>query len=191
MRWPGALLACAVSTLPVSFAAYGQQTTTGYCSPIISNVTGNVTTNCVVTVAALKNQVQENLDNALTELKKLYVVNMGYMLPSMTDYIRGPSKDGWTAVRQQAIFVSKHLSVAVESVVSYNASLGDGLGDDLAMLNSTLRRRADLIMQLPDDPPSVEWAENWSQQYSEQVRRLRNQITDLDKKFKSSSYKPG
>ena len=121
------------------------------------------------------------MHDALTESKKLYVVNMGYMLPSMTDYIRGPSKDGWTAVRQRAIFVSKHLSVAVEFVVSYNASLGDGLGDDLAMLNSTLRRRGDLIMQLPDDPPSVEWAENWSQQYSEQVRRLRNQITDLDK----------
>jgi hypothetical protein len=121
--------------------AYGQQSTTGYCSPVISNVTGSVTTNCFTTVTSLRSQVQENLDGTILELNQLLVVNRSYLLPAIGEYRRAPTAANWESARWTAKLVLKRLANAVDSAIKYDASLRGGVGSDLWELHSMLATR--------------------------------------------------
>jgi hypothetical protein len=82
-----------------------QQTTSGYCSPAIENVTGNVVTNCYTTITAFRKSVDDNLAETIAAIEKLLTTQAYYMFPSLNDYVFHPLN--WSRLSVQKFRVDK------------------------------------------------------------------------------------
>jgi hypothetical protein len=167
-----------------------QQSTTGYCSPAIENVTGNVVTNCYTTVTAWRKSVDDNLAEAVTAIRELLATQRYYLFPSLDEYLDNPSPETWKAAQHDIALVTKRVALATEAALHYDASLEPELGPNLKDLHDALRSRGGLMSELPSDPPSEEYLREWMAKYTVQVSKLRTELTSLQKQLNSSPYNP-
>jgi hypothetical protein len=167
-----------------------QQTTNGYCSPAIEKVTGNVVTNCYVTVADFKKGVTDNLHDAILAVRELLRRQQYYMFPSLDDYLAQPTKENWGAAKDEIDLVQLQITLAVNAVLQYDASLEQELGSDLGDLHGALRNRSGLISRLPTNAPSEDYLRDWIAKYRVQVTRLGTQLSMLEARFKSATFRP-
>jgi hypothetical protein len=190
MRTKWSICSFSAVLLALVLPAVAQQTTKEFCSPAIENVTGNIVTNCYNTIAALKKGVSDNLEDAILAIRQLLITQRYYMFPSLDSYMANPTEESWEAARRDVDMVSKRIVVAVDAVVTYNASLEDQLGDNLARLHDSLRSRPGLISMLPRNPPPKESLTDWIAQYRVQVARLNTELSALEARFKNATFKP-
>jgi hypothetical protein len=166
-----------------------QQKTTGFCSPAIDNITGNVTTNCYVTVSALHDAVNSHLQLVISAVRELLTTQRYYMFPSLDDYIHNRNSENWSAVKFDVDLVHKRLVYAIDAVVSYDADLEPQLGPDLADLHAALRSRGGLLSELPTEPPDKTFLTNWVERYRVQVSRLYGELSTLEGQFENAKFK--
>jgi hypothetical protein len=178
-------------TLAAIFVSHGvaQQNTTGYCSPAIASVTGNVVTNCYITVAELKKGIEDNLRDAISEIRQLLKTQRYYMFPSLDDYRANPTQETWKAARGAIDLVSKRVAVTINAAILYDASLEPELGPNLSELHNALRSRAGLLSQLPERPPSIESLTEWRDTYLVQVVKLNRELSALEARFKTAQFR--
>ena len=171
--------------LSAVFASHGvaQQNTTGYCSPAIEKVTGNVITNCYVTVAELKKGVEDNLHDAISAIRQLLSTQRYYMFPSLDDYRANPTPETWKAARGDIDLVSKRVALAIDAVLLYDASLEPAMGSSLRELHNTLRSRSGLLSQMPSELPPIEVLRAWMDTYRVQVKKLDEELGVLQSQF--------
>jgi hypothetical protein len=168
-----------------------QQSTSGYCSPAIENVTGNVVTNCYTTVTALRASIEDNLTDAIAAVRQLLTTQRYYMFPSLDDYIANPSPETWKAARHDVDLVTQRVTLATAAAINYDASLEPQLGPGLTGLHNALRSRAGLLSQLPSEPPPVAFVSEWISKYREKVVKLQAELSALQKNLKNSPFHPG
>jgi hypothetical protein len=112
------------------------------------------------------------------------------MFPSLDDYLANPAQENWKVAKYDVDMVFRRIAWAVDSVLSYDASLTPELGSDLAALHSALRSRAGLIPKLPDDPPSKAFLTDWIAQYRIQVSKLNAELAVLEARFRGATFRP-
>jgi hypothetical protein len=168
-----------------------QQSTSGYCSPAIENVTGNVVTNCYTTITALRKGIEDNLTDTIAAVQQLLVTQRYYMFPSLDDYIANPSPETWKAARRDVDLVTQRVTMATVAAIAYDAGLEPQLGPGLKGLHDALRSRGGLLSRLPSEPPPVAFMSEWISKYREQVAKLQAELSALQKNLKNSSFKPG
>jgi hypothetical protein len=169
------------------FQLHAQQSTSGYCSPAINNVTGNVTTICYTTKAEWQRGVSENLQETIFQLRQLSSAQRFYMMPTMDNYVDNPSPTAWNSARRDVTRVLQKLAIAIDAAIKYDGSLQVGMGPDLERVHNILRSRADLFDELPDAPPSTVYVQGWAVRYRTQMVRLANQLTELQAKLRQVS----
>jgi hypothetical protein len=173
--------------LLVPSSSLSQQTTSGYCSPAISNVNGNVTTNCYATKAKWQQSIEDNLQQAIFETQRLSLTQRAYLMASMQRYVGNPTVGNWDAAKKDVDRVQFYLAETIDAVLDYDSSLGPTLGDDLAELNDALQSRGGLISELPVEPPPAQYVSDWVTRYRQQMKRLANQLDELRERVHSNS----
>jgi hypothetical protein len=167
-------------------ASIAQQTTTGYCSPAIENVTGNVVTNCYTTVAALRKSVTDSLSDAIAAIQRLLTTQQYYMFPSLDVYAKNPSPETWKAAKHDIDLTARRVATATDAAIDYDASLKPQLGPNLSGLHNALRTRGGLLSQLPSEPPTADYLKDWISQYRDQVAKLQKELSALQTQLSNS-----
>lgn len=180
-------------------ALHAEDSTEGYCSPIINGVASgaNVTIECNLTREEAISVSSESFEEAYWALSRLTGQQTNYLLPLLHAFSQDPSQEKWDAVQVEVSEIANLVTHAREALFVFESTLPIDRKNDFQRIHGLLSSRRIALLyffeneaaefEASDLPEGLEAIDEWISSYQKLMIDLEQEMSKVVEAIKTIS----